>query len=119
MKWYIAKMVYQIICGDGNHTAQFDEQLRLIAANNEDEAFDKACTMGKEEQESFLNQKNEPVRWQFVNVSELYRLSKLIDGAEIYSRINEVEDAEAYTTFVNHKAESIQGKQTHQLLNLI
>ncbi len=119
MKWYLAKMVYQIICGDGEHTAQFDEQLRLIAADNEDEAFTKATGMGKEEQDSFLNQKNELVTWQFINVSELYRLSKLIDGAEIYSRINEVDDANAYTTFVHRKAESIQEKQTHQLLNLI
>ena len=119
MKWYIAKMVYQIVCGNGNHTAQFDEQLRLITANNEDEAFEKACNMGREEQESFMNQKNELVRWQFVNVPELYRLNKLIDGAEIYSRINEVDDAQAYTTFVNRKAEFIQEKQTHPLLNLI
>jgi hypothetical protein len=119
MKWYLAKMVYQIVCGDGHHTAQFDEQLRLIVATNEDEAFEKALSIGRKEQESFLNQKNEMVRWQFVNVSELYRLSKLIDGAEIYSRINEVDDAEAYTTFVHRRAESIQEKQTHQLLNLI
>jgi hypothetical protein len=119
MKWYLAKMVYRIVCGEGNHTAQFDEQLRLITADDEEEAFEKACNMGKKEQESFLNQKNELVRWQFVNVPELYRLSKLIDGAEIYSRINEVEDAFAYTTFVNRKAESIREKQTHQLLNLI
>jgi hypothetical protein len=119
MKWYLAKMVYQIVCGDGQHTAQFDEQLRLIVANNEDEAFEKALSFGRKEQESFLNQKNQLVRWQFVNVPELYRLSKLIDGAEIYSRINEVDDAEAYTTFVHRRAESIQEKQTHQLLNLI
>lgn len=119
MKWYLAKMVYQIICGDGRHTPQFDEQLRLIAADNESEAFDKAVTMGMKEQESFQNQKNELVQWQFVNVPELYRLDKLTDGAEIYSRINEVEDAEAYTTFVHCKARSIQDKQTHQLLNLI
>lgn len=119
MQWYIAKMVYQIVCGDGNHAAQFDEQLRLIAANNEEEAFGKAYKIGKEEEESFLNQKKEPVRWQFVNVPELYRLGKLTDGTEIYSHINEVDDAEAYTTFVNCKAASIREKQTHLLLNLI
>ena len=119
MNWYLAKMVYQIICGEGHHTAQFDEQLRLIAASNEDEAFEKARGLGSEEQDSFLNQRNQLVRWKFVNVSELYLLSQLIDGAEIYSHINEVDDAEAYTTFVHRKAESIQEKQSHQLLNLI
>ena len=119
MKWYLAKLVYRIICGNGDHAAQFDEQLRLIAASNEDEAFGKALVIGIDEQESFYNSKQQLVRWQFVNVSELFHLSELMDGAELYSRINEVDDAEAYTTFVNRKAESIQEKKTHQLLHLI
>jgi hypothetical protein len=119
MKWYLAKIVFQIICGEGEHRAQFDEQLRLIGAANEDEAFEKAITAGCEGQETFYNEKQELVRWHFINVSELYRLTELIDGAELYSRINEVDDAAAYTTFVHRKAESIQQKQTHQMLNLI
>jgi hypothetical protein len=119
MKWYLAKIVFQIICGEGNHTAQFDEQLRLIAATNEDQAFEKANRIGKDEEDNFYNLKNELVRWEFVNVSELYFLSELIDGAEMYSRINEVDDADAYITFVHRRAESIRTKHTHQLLNLI
>jgi hypothetical protein len=119
MKWYLAKIVYRIICGEGEHTAQFDEQLRLIAASDEVEAFQKARTIGVEEQESFYNLKQQPVRWQFVDVSELYRLSQLIDGAELYSRISEADDADAYISFVHHKSASIQNKYTHQLLNLI
>lgn len=119
MKWYLAKIVFQIICGDGEHMAQFDEQLRLIHALNEDEAFNKATSIGKNEEDSFYNHRQQLVRWQFINVSELYHLSELIDGAEMYSRINEVDDADAYTTFVHRRAESIQRKYTHQLLNLI
>ena len=119
MKWYLAKIVFQIVCGDGNHTAQFDEQLRLIAAGDEDEAFAKATKIGSGEEESFYNLRQQLVRWRFVNVSELYRLSELIDGAELYSRINEVDDAAAYTGIINRKAESIQRKHSHQLLNLI
>ena len=119
MKWYLAKIVFQIICGDGEHMAQFDEQLRLIAAANEDEAFEKATGIGKNEEDSFYNLKQQLVRWQFVNVSELYHLNELIDGAEMYSRINEVDDAASYITFVHRRAESIRRKYTHRLLNLI
>jgi len=119
MKWYLAKLVFRIVCGDGEHTAQFDEQLRLISAFDAEEAFDKAQDMGHSEQETFHNLKQQLVQWKFVNVSELYHLTELIDGAELYSRINEVDDAEAYTIFVHRKAESIQNKHTHQLLNLI
>lgn len=119
MKWYLAKIVFRIVCGDGDHMAQFDEQLRLIIANNEKEAFNKAGIIGRNEEDSFYNLKQQLVSWQFVNVSELYRLCDLIDGAEMYSRISEVDDAEAYTTFVHRRAEAIQNKHTHQLLNLI
>jgi hypothetical protein len=33
MKWYLAKFVYQVISGNGNHSPQFDEQMRLIRAD--------------------------------------------------------------------------------------
>lgn len=119
MKWYSVKIVFQIICGDGEHAAQFDEQLRLIEAANELEAFEKASAIGKFEEESFYNLKQQLVRWQFVNVSDLYFLNELTHGVELYSRINEVDDASAYTSFVHRRAESIQRKQANQLLKLI
>ena len=45
MNWYLAKMVFRIVCGDGNHAAQFDEQLRLISAGSKEEAFDTAVAL--------------------------------------------------------------------------
>lgn len=104
MKWFLVKLVYRIVCGEGIHTPQFDEQLRLVMAGDEGEAFSKATLIGIKEQESFFNQHQQLVQWQFVNVSELYLLNDLVDGAEMYSHINEVEDADAYTSFVHHKA---------------
>ena len=47
MSWYLTKIVYRIICGQGNHTAQFDEQLRLIEAGSSQEAFEKATEAAK------------------------------------------------------------------------
>ena len=118
MNWYLAKMVFRIVCGEGEHTPQFDEQLRLVSASSKEEAFQKAQDMGNAEGDSFYNQKEQLVQWQFINVSELYRLSELIDGAELYSRIEERENAEAYIYTVNQKAENIFFTQTHQLLKL-
>ncbi len=119
MNWYLTKLVYRIICGEGEHTAQFDEQLRLIQAAGEDEAFSKAEAIGHDEEEFFCNQKNQLVQWQFINVAELYKLSHFVDGAEIYSRITEADDAGTYIDFVNRKASLIREKLTHQLLHLI
>jgi phage anti-repressor protein len=119
MNWYLSKIVYQIICGDGNHTAQFDEQLRLIAAADEHEAFNKAKQIGMMEQESFLNDKNNLVKWKFINVCELYKLSELIDGAELYSRIQEADDADRFIEMIHHKADYIQGDNVLRSLQLI
>ena len=118
MNWYLTKIVFRIICGDGEHTPQFDEQLRLIAATNKEEALSKARIVGQNEQESFFNHQQELVQWQFVNVPEVFRLSSLIDGAELYSRIEERDDAEAYVAMVNKKAANIIVDRTHEILKL-
>ena len=43
--------------------------------------------MGYKEQETFYNRKEQLVQWQFINVSELYLLNELIDGAEFIQEL--------------------------------
>ncbi len=109
MKWYLAKIVYRIICAEGNHTPQFDEQLRLISAEDDMHAFQKARIIGDGEEDSFLNDHQKPVAWKFIDVSELHSLNDLIDGAEIYSRICEVEDAANYIKQIKNRANFLHG----------
>jgi len=104
MKWYLAKIVYRIICGDGNHTAQFDEQLRLIEAEDDMHAFQKARIMGDNEEDNFLNDKNKPVHWKFIDVAELRALDNLIDGVELYSKICEEENVNDYLRSIDNRA---------------
>jgi len=119
MNWYLAKIVYRIHCGtDGDQHAQFDEQLRLISAANETEAFEKATGIGQQEQEIFLNKQEKLIEWKFINVSELYQLSALIDGAELYSRIQETDNADLFTELVHRKAAHIKENITHKILQL-
>jgi len=119
MNWYLAKIIYQIVCDEGDHQSQFDEQLRLIYAGNKDEAFYKAIKVGEKEQDVFLNTKQKLVQWKFINVSELYKLGEMIDGAELYSRIEERGNADAYIETVNRKAAGIIQSDTYQLLQLV
>jgi hypothetical protein len=107
MEWYIAKIVFRIICGDGNHKPQFDEQLRLIQAADEQEAFRKAEATGIREEDSFLNYQKQRVQWQYINISELKKLSSLTDGIELYSRVKEADNAKRYIDVINKKAEQI------------
>jgi hypothetical protein len=116
MNWWIAKMVFRIVCGNGLHTPQFDEQLRLIAAQDKEEAFQKAREMGKREEDVFINRNEQLVKWQFIDVSELYQLNQLIDGAELYSRIEEKENADFYIDITRKKAASISTADIDQLI---
>jgi predicted RNA-binding protein with EMAP domain len=116
MNWYLAKMVFRIISGDGNHQAQFDEQLRLISASYITQALDKAQEIGIKGEELFFNKKHQLVRWQFIGVSELYLLKELTDGAEVYSKIVEKENAENYHSIIQKKAEQLRSVNTIEKL---
>ncbi|MBL7734292.1 MAG: DUF4288 domain-containing protein [Chitinophagaceae bacterium] len=108
MNWYMAKIVFRIICGEGNHTPQFEEQIRLIHATDANEAFEKARSIGETNEIIFLNHRRQEVQWQFVNVAELNRLSGLDHGAELFSHIHEADEAEQYIELINDKAETIR-----------
>ena len=77
MNWYISKLVFRITADDTEHRPQFDEQLRLITAKSDGEAFLKARTIGISEEDAFPNEQNNIVRWEFINVSEVIPLGKI------------------------------------------
>ncbi|HEY0610066.1 MAG TPA: DUF4288 domain-containing protein [Chitinophaga sp.] len=115
MRWYVAKIVYQIICGKGEHMPQFDEQLRLISAQSKQEAAQKAREIGQQEQYAFKNQRQELVEWKFINVPELHTLDQLSDGMELYSRIEEPADANAYVAWLQMKSAQLQDQQVIEI----
>lgn len=104
MNWYVAKIVFQIISGEGDHQPQFDEQLRLISGENEKQAFEKASTLGKQSQDRFENNQKQPVQWRFIDVAELNQINDLTDGTELYYQIHEETDAELYIKWAHHKS---------------
>ena len=104
MNWYVAKIIFRIINNDGNHKAQFDEQLRLISAETKCIAFEKAAALGRENEDRILNNDSEAVKWQFINVAEVNPINGLEDGTELYYNIHEAENADLYMAWANHKA---------------
>ena len=104
MNWYISKIVFKISAENTQQKPQFDEQLRLISAETEEEAFLKARTIGLSEEDSFLNDRKNTVKWEFINVAEIIPLNKLEDGMEIYSQIHETEEAKSYIHCIHQKA---------------
>jgi hypothetical protein len=110
MTWYIAKIIFRINADEKTLKPQFDEHIRLIAAENFEEAFRKSRVLGITEEDIFLRDTTR-VKWEFVNVSELYPLKELRDGAELYSQINEEVEASAYIHHVHQKAAFMQIKE--------
>ena len=107
MNWFVAKIVFQIISGEGSHLAQFDEQLRLINADDEKQAYEKAKSIGLQNEESFLNDQKQNVKWKFIDVAELNALDAIADGTELYYQIHETENAELYIKWAHHKGSLI------------
>ncbi len=108
MKWHIVKLIFRICNGQDLVKSQFDEHIRLIEADNFEEAFLKARILGLQEEASFLNDHHQMVKWEFVNVAEIIPLKELKDGQELYSQIHETEEAGSYINYVHQKAAAMQ-----------
>jgi hypothetical protein len=93
--------------------------LRLIYAEDELHAFNKAHLIGEKEQDCFQNQKEQLVSWKFINVTELHKLEELTDGAEVYSRIYEDENGDNYQHVVQVKARYLSEHCTEQFIQSI
>lgn len=102
--WFIAKLVYNISTAQQDHKPQFDEQLRLISATTPEEAFLKARKLGLQDEDSFLNDDQHRVKWEFINVAEILPLTSLEDGIELYSQVHETDEAKSYIQDVHQRA---------------
>lgn len=110
MNWYLAKLVFNIRINNGNDNKQFDEQTRLIQANTIQAAFLKARSLGKNHEESFVNNESQLVEWRFIDVAELYALNGAKDGEELYSTTHESDNAGSFIKYVQDKSMLIQAK---------
>lgn len=104
MNWYVAKIIFNISAENTDHRPQFDEQLRLVAAESAEGAFHKARSLGIHEEDSFFNDNMNRVKWEFINVSEIVPLKDIEDGMELYSHIHETDEASSYIHGVHQKA---------------
>ena len=96
--------MFQIICGDGDHTPQFDEQLRLIQADELSWAREKALVLGQIGGFTFQNTSKQNVSWKFIDVTDVFEIDSIEDGAQLYSMTEEPTDVKAYMELTKAKA---------------
>lgn len=119
MKWYIAKLVFQVISGDGLQAPQFDEQWRLIKADEIIWAHEKARVLGWLEQGRFDAEHRRKVEWRFIEVAEIQQITTMEDGVELYSTTEEPLDANAYVDLVRIRAQKSLALAQNRELELL
>ncbi|TXI68025.1 MAG: DUF4288 domain-containing protein [Cyclobacteriaceae bacterium] len=111
MNWYLVKLVFQIV--NGTTVAQFDEQMRLIQADELDWAIEKARVLGWLEQSGNADS----LSWHFIDVADIRRVEALEDGIQLCSHTVEVEDASDYIHLTKlNSAKALHLAQQHELV---
>ena len=110
MKRYLVKLMFNINIDNGNHASQFDEQIRVVEAYSLEAAFQKARTIGKKEEEIFINNESKMVNWQFIDVVDVYELESIKDGEQVYSTTHENTERHSFINYIRQKAMVIQAK---------
>ena len=84
-RWYVAVLVLE--CRVGDHpTGTADVQIRLVAADSHEEAYEKALFLGRRAEQTYSNADGEQVTWLFKGLHALDEAfaQELTDGAEIW-----------------------------------
>ena len=110
MNWFVAKLVFKIV-GDNQTFVQFDEQLRLLDAVNEDLALEMAHQFGLIQQDDVVVNAKGKLFWKFIAVTEITYLGEIINGTEIHYQINESLNANNYISIALAKGERLKQRK--------
>ncbi|MFA9213439.1 MAG: DUF4288 domain-containing protein [Candidatus Methylacidiphilales bacterium] len=102
---FLAKLVFSIT--SANNSFHYDDQLRVVFANNKHEALMKAKILGIKDEENFMLESLTSVSWKFIDVMEITALEDLKDGMEIYSHTRENEPDNSYENYVSSAANNL------------
>lgn len=89
MNPYTAQIIYRIKC-ESIGTEQYDEQWRLIFAEDDRDALYKARVIAKKEEATFVDRHGRTVQWELIAVKDLQSVD-LAHGALLFSSVKEVE----------------------------
>ncbi|MBE2290499.1 MAG: DUF4288 domain-containing protein [Flavipsychrobacter sp.] len=93
MKSFTAQIVYRIEC-DGQHTDQYEEQWRLVFAENEEQAVIEARNSGLGEEATFIDRHGRTIYWRMLAVKDLQPV-ELVNGGLLFSMVREVQPVPA------------------------
>jgi len=89
MNSFTAQIIYRIEC-EGLPTDQYEEQWRLVYADNEELALSEAREAGKSEESTFIDRHGRTICWRMLAVKDL-QLVELKNGGLLFSIVREAE----------------------------
>jgi hypothetical protein len=102
-----SKVIKRIDYGVSPKPPSFDEQIRVIYAEDHLHAFQKARLIGDQEAMHTKVEIDKLIKWKFIDIAELYLFEPSLDGAEMYSLKTSYANADAYIRETQKKALSI------------
>ena len=90
---FVAQLIYRILC-DGIFEEQYEEQWRLIFAEDERAALIAAREIGTADETVFADRHGRMIKWQLIAVKDLQPIS-LQHGSLLASSVREVQPVAA------------------------
>jgi hypothetical protein len=106
MNIYLASLFFEIETEGHTGKAQFDEQWRLVQAVDEAEAWQMAENLGLQLGFSFLNAKNQKVKWHFLAVADLHLIQDLAHGDQVLAFTHEASDKSEFLEKIQLKSKA-------------
>lgn len=89
MKSFTAQIIYRIEC-EGLPTDQYEEQWRLVYADDEHLALNEARNAGMQEEATFIDRHGRTICWRMLAVKDLQPI-ELKHGGLLFSMVREAE----------------------------
>ena len=90
MEIYSARLLYVILVNDGRSRKRndYDEVVIVFRARDCNSAFKRALKLGYAQETEYFNHRKQTVRWALVEILNLDRVGKKIDGREVASKLH-------------------------------
>lgn len=105
---YLVRLIFSIQIEGNGQKFQFDEQLRLVWARDENKAMEVGQMIGYEEEEKFQNQNGTWVYWQFEGCQLIGNLGNKPNGSLVFSLTTEFDDPSGYLALVRNTCQKTE-----------
>jgi hypothetical protein len=97
MPYFCARLLVVCLVDDGKPRRRntCDYPFVVFKAKDHGQAFATALELGKKQETTYKNSKNQSVRWAFVQVEQIWELGSSVSGKEVGSLMDVLKTPEA------------------------